>query len=65
MSSTGSGMRDPFPTPLKEAVRSEVLRIGVEERTRTFSVEYRCVNGVMKEARVRGRETLIIVPITS
>jgi hypothetical protein len=54
-----------FPPALIDAVKSEVLLLGREERTRTFSVDYRVVAGVAREARVRSRESLIVVPLTT
>ena len=65
--STSGGVRESrlFPEALIDAVKSEALFLGREQRTRTFAVEYRCVGGIVREARVRGRETLIVVPLSS
>lgn len=54
-----------FPRELIETVKSEAKSLEREQRTRTFYVEYRVTDGVPLEARVRSRESLIVVPLTS
>jgi len=60
--STSPGL---FPEALVDAVKGEALFLGREQRTRTFAVEYRVVDGIAREARLRSRECLIVVPLSS
>ncbi len=52
-----------FPQELVNVMKGEVTCIGRERRTRTFAIEYRAVDGVLVEARLRSRERVIVVPL--
>lgn len=54
-----------LPPALVDVVKSEVASVGRERRTRTFEVQYRAVDGILIEARLRTRERVIVVPLTS
>jgi len=54
-----------LPGPLISAIKGELLSIEREGSTRTMTVEYWVTRGQPVEARVRNRETLHIVALSS
>lgn len=67
MSSTGvcTSTSGFLPPELVDVLKGEVISLGHERRTRSFSVEYYVRDGVPIEARFRTRERVIIVPLTT
>lgn len=60
-----SGTSGFMPERLMDAIKGEVLSLQREERTRTFSVEFRVVRGVPSEARLRSHEVFKVVTLSS
>ncbi len=54
-----------LPGELVQALKSELLGLEREGRTRTIAIEWRIEAGVPVEARVRSRESLRIVALTT
>ena len=54
-----------MPDRLVATIKGELTSLQCEGRTRTFMVEYRVEKGIPIEARVRNRETLHIVALSS
>jgi hypothetical protein len=54
-----------LPPELVNIIKSEAHTLLREHRTRTFSVEYRSDDGILIEARLRTRERVVIVPLTT
>jgi hypothetical protein len=54
-----------MPDHLVSAIKGELLSIGREGSTRTVQVEFWIRHGVPLEARVRNRESLHIVSLSS
>ncbi len=54
-----------MPVELVDVIKSEVCFLAGEQRTRTFSVEWRVERGALIEARVRSRECLRIVDLST
>ncbi len=62
MSTSSSGF---LPESLVDAIKGEVCALQHEGRTRTFLVEFRVEHGTPVEARLRSRESVRIVSLSS
>ena len=54
-----------MPPPLVNAIKGELINVGREGSTRTVLVEYWIKQGLPVEARVRNREALHIICLSS
>ncbi len=62
MTTSSSGF---LPENLVSTLKGELLSLERESRTRTLLVEYHVEHGIAREARIRNRESLHIVALTS